>query len=121
MRTVVKAFMATALLATAGPALAQDYKTERTAGRIGEQPDGYLAVVDAGSAQLERIVADVNAQRKQKYFSGAGDQTPAVFAQITACNLIRDLPATGQYRTPTGQWRQRGTGEPELGAICPRR
>lgn len=120
MRTVVKALMATALLATAGPALAQDWKAARAAGQIGEQADGYLGVVGAGSAQLERVVADVNAQRKQKYFAGAGEQTPAVFAQITACNIISGLNPNEMYRTPAGAWKQRGTGTPELAAICPR-
>ena len=120
MRTVVKAFMATALLATAGPALAQDWKAARAAGQIGEQSDGYLGVVGAGSAQLERVVADVNAQRKQHYFARAGDQTPALFAQIAACSLISGLGPNEMYRTPSGAWKKRGTGTPELAALCPR-
>jgi uncharacterized protein YdbL (DUF1318 family) len=122
MRSGVKAVLAAAaLMALGAPAFAQgDWKAERAAGRIGEQPDGYLAVVSGGSPALEKMVADVNALRREKYFAGAGSQTPAAFAQITACNVITGLQPNEMYKTPGGQWRQRGTGTPELAAICPR-
>lgn len=122
MRSGVKAVLAaTVLVALGTPALAQgDWKAERAAGRIGEQPDGYLGVVGSGSPAVQKTVADVNALRRQKYFAGAGDQTPALFAQITACSIIGGLSPNEMYKTPGGQWRQRGTGTPELAAICPR-
>lgn len=120
MRTVMKAVAMAAMLAVGGVAVAQEWKAQRAAGRVGEQADGYLGVVGAGSAQLERVVADVNAQRKQQYFARAGDQTPALFAQITGCSLIQGLGPTEMYRTPAGAWKARGTGTPELAAICPR-
>lgn len=121
MRTTAKAMIAVAGLALSGAAWAQtDWKAERAAGRVGEQPDGYLGVVAGGSAQLDKLVADVNARRKSAYFAGAGDQTPAVFAQIAGCNQITGLAPSEMYKTPGGQWRKRGAGAPELGAICPR-
>lgn len=121
MRMAVKAMIAVAALGLSGAALAQtDWKAERAAGRIGEQADGYLGVVKPGGPQLDKLVADVNARRKEHYFARAGDQTPALFAQIAGCSLITDLSASEMYKTPGGAWRQRGTGTPELAAICPR-
>lgn len=121
MRTVKAIAVGLALAALGAPALAQgDWKAERAAGRIGEQADGYLGVVGASNPQLTKLVADVNALRKQKYFASAADQTPALFAQITGCTLITALSPNEMYETPGGVWKKRGTGAPELAAICPR-
>jgi uncharacterized protein YdbL (DUF1318 family) len=39
------------------------YAAARAAGQIGEQPDGYLGVVGAGSAELRALVNAINIQR----------------------------------------------------------
>lgn len=120
MRSVTRAVMtAAAMLAMAGPALAQDWKADRAAGRIGEQWDGYLGVVGAGNAQLQALVNSINNERRKVYFSSG--QMPQQLAQITGCNKIDALGAGEMFQTPAGQWKRRGTGAltvPDVLPIC---
>ena len=65
MRNVAKLMMATMLAATPVSAVfAQQWKAEVAAGKIGEQGDGYLAVV-GGDTGLEPSVGQVNIVRKK--------------------------------------------------------
>ena len=122
MRTTVKAMAAgLAMLAMGAPALAQTWKAERAAGRVGERSNGQLGVVGAGNAQLDKMVSDVNNERKALYFAKAGSSTPELFAQVTACTLIDGLKPDEKFQTPGGQWKARGTGAlkvPDVLPIC---
>lgn len=121
MRTAMKMMAGLVMLTASAAALAQgDWKSERAAGRIGEQADGYLGVVAGGNPALEKLVAAVNAERKKVYFERAGQDTPALLAQVTGCSQITGLGPNEMYRTPAGAWKKRGTGAPELAAVCPR-
>lgn len=120
MRMVAGLMIAAAL---AGPALAQRdpaYAAARSAGQVGEQPDGYLGVVGAGSAELRAVVNSINIQRKAAYTAKAqaAGATVEQMAFTTGCNLIVQTSAGEKYRTPDGAWKTRGAGAPERDSRC---
>ena len=115
--------VAIVLAVVAGAASAQRdpaYAAARAAGEVGEQPDGYLGVVGAGSAAVRSLVADINIQRKAAYTrqsAGAG-ATVEQFAFTSGCNLIAQTRAGEKYRTPEGLWKTRTPAAPERDARC---
>lgn len=117
MRKTMMAVLA--LCATA--AQAQDWKAARAAGTVGEQPDGYLAVV-GGGAGLKALVDDVNIQRKAAYTrQAAAEGTTVEAAGISGgCIQIGRLAAGQKYRAPGGGWLTAGDGAPQLDPRCPR-
>ncbi len=88
------------------------YAAARSAGQVGEQPDGYLGVVGAGSAELRAIVNNINIQRKSAYTqkASASGATVEQLAFTSGCNLIAQTAPGEKYRTPTGDWATRGNG-----------
>jgi uncharacterized protein YdbL (DUF1318 family) len=121
----MKTFVSVAVIAAAlvaAPALAQRdpaYQAARSAGQIGEQPDGYLGVVGAGSAELRALVSNINIQRKAKYTeSAAAGATVEQFAFTSGCNLILKTTPGEKYKTPGGAWATRGGGAPERDSRC---
>lgn len=97
------------------------YAAARAAGQVGEQPDGYLAVVGAGSADLRALVSNINIQRKSAYTAkaSASGATVEQLAFTSGCNLIAQTAAGEKYRTPGGAWATRGGGAPERDGRCP--
>ncbi|WP_419810148.1 YdbL family protein [Sphingomonas sp.] len=121
MRTSIAVLAFIATLAT--PALAQRdpaYAAARSAGQVGEQPDGYLGVVGAGSADLRALVSSINIQRKSAYTAKAqaSGATVEQLAFTSGCNLIAKTSAGEKYRTPGGAWQTRGGGAPERDSRC---
>jgi len=123
-RTVLlTAVAALAIGFAAGAAYAQRdpaYAAARAAGQVGEQPDGYLGVVGAGSAELRALVSSINIQRKAAYTQkaqGAG-ATVEQMAFTSGCNLVAQTQAGEKYRTPGGNWATRGGGAPERDGRC---
>lgn len=111
----------TALLAA--PATAQRdpaYAAARSAGQVGEQPDGYLGVVGAGSAELRALVSNINIQRKAAYTqrAQASGATVEQLAFTSGCNLIDKTSAGEKYRTPEGVWKTRTAATPERDGRC---
>ena len=114
----------TAALAIAVPsAMAQRdpaYEAARSAGQIGEQPDGYLGFVSTPTPAVRDIVNDINIKRKAAYTSGApAGSTVEQFAFVTGCNLINKTKPGEKYQTPGGAWKTRDSGPPERDARCP--
>ena len=111
------AAVSTAALAQRDPA----YAAARASGHVGEQPDGYLGVVGAGSAELRALVSNINIQRKSAYTSKAtaSGATVEQLAFTSGCNLIAQTAAGEKYRTPGGAWATRGGGAPERDGRCP--
>jgi uncharacterized protein len=107
---------ATAAVAQRDPA----YAAARAAGQVGEQPDGYLGVVGAGSPELRALVASINIQRKAAYTrqSQASGATVEQFAFTSGCNLIGQTAAGEKYRTPAGDWLTRGAQAPVRDPRC---
>lgn len=96
------------------------YAAARSAGQVGEQPDGYLGVVGAGSAELRALVSNINIQRKSAYTAKAqaSGATVEQFAFTSGCNLIEKTAAGEKYRTPGGEWKTRAAGTPERDPRC---
>lgn len=118
--------VAAALLASlslSAPAMAQRdpaYQAARTQGLIGEEPDGYLAIVGTPNPELERVVNDINLRRRAHYTQEAArlQATVEQFAFTTACNLILNLDAGLKYRAPNGTWMTRDSTPPVRDSRC---
>ena len=125
MKTSSKLLIAAAALALAGlstAAFAQRdpaYQAARSAGQIGELPDGYLGVVGAGTPELRALVNSINIQRKAKYTqSAAAGATVEQMAFTSGCNLILKTAPGEKYQTPTGEWKTRTAAAPERDPRC---
>lgn len=96
------------------------YAAARAAGQVGEQPDGYLGVVGAGSAELRAIVNNINIQRKSAYTqkASASGATVEQLAFTSGCNLIAQTAPGEKYRDPSGAWQTRGAGAPIRDPRC---
>jgi uncharacterized protein len=121
MRTFVTVLAIAAF--AAAPALAQRdpaYAAARSAGQVGEQPDGYIGVVGAGSAELRALVSNINIQRKAAYTTRAqaSGATVEQLAFTSGCNLIAKTDAGEKYRTPDGVWKTRTAAAPERDSRC---
>jgi uncharacterized protein YdbL (DUF1318 family) len=125
MKTSSKLLIAAAALAIAGlstAAFAQRdpaYQAARSAGQIGELPDGYLGVVGAGTPELRALVNSINIQRKAKYTqSAAAGATVEQMAFTSGCNLILKTAPGEKYQTPAGEWKTRTAAAPERDPRC---
>jgi len=82
-----------------------------TRGEVGEQIDGYLAVVDGASpsAAVRNAVSEINIARKAVYTDLANAQnvqTSVVAALTGEKQLKKALPGT-YIKDATGQWRKK--------------
>ena len=114
---------ALALIGASTAALAQRdpaYQGARTAGQIGEQPDGYLGVVGTESAELRAMINNINIQRKAAYTqqSAQSGSTVDQFAVTSGCNLIARTVPGEKYKAPDGSWKTRTSAPPERIASC---
>jgi len=107
--------LSTAAFAQRDPA----YQAARSAGQIGELPDGYLGVVGAGTPELRSLVNSINIQRKAKYTqSAAAGATVEQMAFTSGCNLILKTVPGEKYQSPTGEWKTRTAAAPERDPRC---
>ena len=124
MRKTLSIFGIAAALASvaAAPAFAQRdpaYQAARQQGLVGEQPDGYLGIVGAPTAELQAIVNNINIQRKRQYTQqAAASSTVEQMAFVTGCNLILRTAPGGKYRAPDGRWLTRGNDAPVRDPRC---
>lgn len=123
---LILSIAAAALLAggVAGTAWAQRdpaYAAARSAGQIGEKPDGYLGVVGSQSAAIQKLVDSINIQRRAAYTKAAAAQGATVedFAFTSGCNLIAKTAPGEKYMAPDGSWKTRGAGAPTRDSRCP--
>ena len=122
-KTMVMAAAAIALTGVSAAAFAQRdpaYAAARAAGQVGEQPDGYLGVVGAGSPDLRALVNAINIQRKAAYTqkAQASGATVEQLAFTSGCNLIAQTKPGEKYRAPDGSWETRGSGAPQRDPRC---
>lgn len=123
LKQTTPALLAAALLGLAPAAQAQRdpaYAAARAAGEVGEQPDGYLGIVGAGSAELRGIVNNINIQRKSAYTqkASASGATVEQLAFTSGCNLIAQTSAGEKYRSPDGVWMTRSAAAPTRDSRC---
>ena len=96
------------------------YAAARASGQVGEQPDGYLGLVGAGSGEYRALVNNINIQRKAAYTQKA-TATGATVEQLaftSGCNLIAQTAPGEKYRTPDGVWKTRTAAAPERDSRC---
>ncbi len=125
-RSFLLAAIAAATLAAAGPAAAIEDPVLNAAinsGRVGEQADGYLGVVDGASpaADVRARLSQVNLQRREAYIAMAQRTGVTVdeFSRATACKLLtKNTPSGASWRDENGSWR-RNTSGVTLPAYCP--
>jgi uncharacterized protein YdbL (DUF1318 family) len=126
-RTFAKALaggLVLAGLALSAPALAQRdpaYQAARSAGQVGEKPDGYLGVVGTQSGAVQGIVNDLNIRRRENYAQKAQEQgvTLQDYAITQGCVLIARTQPGEKYQDPSGAWQTRGAGAPIRASVCP--
>jgi hypothetical protein len=104
MKTMIR-WLAVLLLGFSSLALALDLDAAKAQGLVGEQPDGYLGVVQATPAAVE-LTANINAQRRAAYERIARDNgIPVAQVATLAGQKAIERTARGNYvRTPGGQW-----------------
>ena len=132
MATIMHRTFATALagglvlagLAGSAPAFAQRdpaYQTARSAGQVGEKPDGYLGVVGGQSPAVQSMVSDLNIRRRENYAQKAQEQgvTLQEYAMTQGCVLIARTQPGEKYQAPDGSWQTRGSGPPVRDSRCP--
>ncbi|WP_237060116.1 YdbL family protein [Microbulbifer sediminum] len=108
MKTV-KHILLALTFAVALPAAAITLDAARNQGLVGEANSGYIAVVDQSSAELEQLVAEVNAKRKREYTAIAKRNGISV-AQVAARaaeKLEARLPPGAYYQDNRGRWVQK--------------
>ncbi|GGB36765.1 hypothetical protein GCM10011380_27710 [Sphingomonas metalli] len=96
------------------------YAAARSAGQVGEQPDGYLGIVGTATPELRALVNNINIQRKAAYTqkAAASGATVEQLAFTSGCNLIAQTQAGEKYRDPSGNWQTRGGGAPTRDPRC---
>jgi uncharacterized protein len=108
----------------AAPAMAQRdpaYAAAREAGKVGEQPDGYLGIVGPGDKALQDLVNDINIKRRAVYAEKAKEKktTLEAYALTSGCEAIARTTAGEKYRAPDGSWQTRTAEPPVRDARCP--
>ncbi|WP_435417330.1 YdbL family protein [Parerythrobacter aurantius] len=118
----------TALLgiALAAPAMAYfqrspAYSAARSAGQVGERPDGYLGVVGNQPQAIRDLVDEINIKRRANYTERAQEQrvTLQEYAFAQGCELIERTEPGEKYQTPAGVWETRGAAAPTRDPRCP--
>ncbi len=106
IRTLVTAMSLT--LVSAFPAFALDLQSARASGSVGETTKGYIASVKS-SAEVDALVAEVNAKRRQEYskISAANGQGVDIVAKIAAEQIIKNLEPGHLYQAADGSWKKR--------------
>ncbi|WP_324827142.1 YdbL family protein [Qipengyuania zhejiangensis] len=118
------AAIATALGGIATPAFAQRdpaYASARAAGQVGEKMDGYLGVVGSETAELRRIVNDINIKRRAVYSqrAQATNATLEEYALTAGCQAILATAPGEKYQAPDGTWQTRTSAPPIRDPRCP--
>lgn len=122
-QSLLAAFAVTGAVLVAAPALAQRdpaYQAARSAGQVGEKPDGYLGVVGAGTPTIRSMVDDINIRRRAAYTERAVAQGSTVeqFAFTTGCNLVAQTVPGEKYMAPDGSWQTRTSAPPLRDSRC---
>lgn len=96
------------------------YQAARSSGQIGEKPDGYLGVVGSAGADVQKIVNNINIQRRAAYTKAAAAQGASIedFAFTSGCNLIAQTSPGEKYQTPSGAWKTRTASPPDRDSRC---
>lgn len=114
---LVLAGIATPVLAQRDPA----YAAAREAGQVGERVNGYLGIVGEATPDLQRVVDDINNQRRAVYTQRAQAEgaTLEQYALTAGCLAISRTVAGEKYQAPDGTWQTRTAAAPVRDPRCP--
>ena len=81
----------------------------RAAGTVGERFDGYAAAREGASADVVKLVEQVNAERRAVYAQRAAtDKVPVeAIGKIYALEILKSAPAKTWFLSESGQWSQK--------------
>lgn len=118
------AIAALALAVVASPVLAQRdpaYAAARASGEVGERVNGYLGIVGNPNSDLQRVVDDINNQRRQVYTQRAQSEgaTLEQYALTAGCLAIARTQPGEKYQAPDGTWQTRTSAPPVRDPRCP--
>lgn len=91
-------------------AFAATLEEAKAAGQIGEKQDGYIGLVQASApADVQALVADVNAQRRQRYEQIARDNKidPREVAKLAFAKAFENTLAGNYVESAPGQWTRK--------------
>ncbi|MEL6877102.1 MAG: YdbL family protein [Pseudomonadota bacterium] len=113
-----------AMTGLTAPAQAQRdpaYAAARADGSIGEKRDGYLGIVGAETAELRRLVNDINIKRRAVYAerAQAANATLDEYAFTAGCQAILRTTSGEKYQAPDGSWQTRTSAAPTRDPRCP--
>lgn len=108
----------------AAPAMAQRdpaYAAARANGSVGERTNGYLGVVGTATPELQRLVDDINNQRREVYAQRAQAEgaTLEQYALTAGCLAIARTTPGEKYQAPDGSWQTRTSAAPLRDPRCP--
>jgi uncharacterized protein YdbL (DUF1318 family) len=89
---------------------------------VGEKVDGYLGFPVAPSAEVRRLVDDINIKRRAVYAeqAEANSSTIEEFAFAGGCKAILRTAPGEKYQAPDGRsWLTRTAAEPQRDPRCP--
>ncbi|MEN2979679.1 YdbL family protein [Tistrella bauzanensis] len=111
LRAVLAAPLAVTIGAAALPATAiaqqADLDALKASGTVGERFDGYVAVVKGqGDAATQRVIDQINLQRKDRYREIAGKRGTSLSAveQIAGAQIIERAPSGSLVMPQNGTW-----------------
>lgn len=116
---------ALAALVLVAPAAAQQrdpaYAAARASGAVGEKVDGYLGFPVPPTAEVRRLVDDINIKRRELYAqrAKANGVTIEEYAFTAGCQAIARTAPGEKYQAPDGRsWLTRDAGEPLRDPRC---
>ncbi|MEK9713511.1 MAG: YdbL family protein [Thalassolituus sp.] len=106
---MTRIFTLIAALIMSFAASAMELDAAKNMGLVGEQPNGYLGLISAGSPEAAALVVDINAKRKAHYQEIANKQNTQLvnIERIAGEKLIEKAQSSGEfYMDGTGQWQR---------------
>lgn len=83
--------------------------------------DGYLGIVGAETAELRKLVNDINIKRRAVYAerAQANKATLEEYALTAGCQAISATVSGEKYQAPDGSWQTRTGAPPQRDPRCP--
>ena len=83
--------------------------------------DGYLGIVGTETAELRRLVNDINIKRRAVYSqkAQASNATLEEYALAAGCQAILATKPGEKYQAPDGSWQTRTNAAPMRDSRCP--
>lgn len=108
IKSTLAALTLTVALGLASAAFAMDIDGAKAQGLIGEQQNGYIGVVTTSpSADVQKLVADINARRRAAYQDVAAQTAGAKLSDVeklAAAKLIARAPSGQVVQDANGKW-----------------